>query len=196
MAIFEIELLVKLKTVDSIALTAKNTLQKDMGYQGTLLDIRREEYYLIEVESKSIEEAKKLGSEFATVTKTIVNPNKHTYTLRVIEGMVNDKEQRASRTESGIEKSAEAAGEKSPFVIAVLVCYKQDEKAQILKDTLKNTLGYGNSVRSVSRGMLWKLIINARTGVRAKEIAEEIASARSMEKGLLANPNSQTYVVL
>ncbi len=43
---------------------------------------------------------------------------------------------------------------------------------------------------------LWKLVINAKDAISAKRIAEEVTVARSMEKGLLANPHSQSYVFL
>jgi len=125
MSVHNIELLVRLKTADTIALTAKNTLQKDMGYDGTLLDIQREEYWLIEVEAEDCNAARKIGTEFAVVTKTIVNPNKHTYTLRLEK-----------------EKS-ENPPEISPYLVRVLVRYRQDEKAHATLDILRNTLGYG-----------------------------------------------------
>jgi len=175
---YGIELLVKLKTIDTIASTAKNTLQKDMGYEGTLLDIQREEYWLIEVDVENIEEARKLGREFATVSKTIVNPNKHTYTLRVVG------------------EEPEAPEEKVPHEVRVLVSYREDEKAHLMQDTLRTTLGYGDKVRTVKRGLLWKLIINAEDRISAEKIAEEITVAKSMGKGLLANPHSQTYAKL
>ncbi len=178
MSVYSIELFVRLKTVDTIALTAKNTLQKDMGYGRTLLDARREEYWLIEVEVENAEEAQKLGVEFVTVTKTIVNPNKHTYTLRVVG------------------EEADVPEKKVPYVIRVLVGYREDEKARVTLDTLRNTLGYGDKVKGVKRGLLWKLIISAEDRISAKKIAEEITVAKSMGKGLLANPHSQTYVVL
>jgi hypothetical protein len=177
MSVYSIELLVRLKTVDTIALTAKNTLQKDMGYERTLLDARREEYWLIDVEAGNAEEARKLGREFVTVSKTIVNPNKHTYVLRVVGEEVDVPEK------------------KEPYVIGVLVSYREDEKASVTLDTLRNTLGYGDKVIGVKRGLLWKLVINAEDKISAEKIAEEITVAKSMGKGLLANPHSQTYVI-
>ncbi len=178
MSTYGIELLVRLKTIDTIASTAKNTLLKDMGYEGTLVDVQREEYWLIEVEVENTEEARRLGTEFATVTKTIVNPNKHTYILRVLG------------------EEAKVPKEEVPYVIRVLVTYREDEKARLTLDTLRNTLGYGDKVRTVKRGLLWKLVINAKDAISAKRIAEEVTVARSMEKGLLANPHSQSYVLL
>ena len=178
MGVYSIELLVRLKTADTTALTAKNTLQKDMGYDGTLLDLVRKEYWLIELEAGSVDEAEKLGREFVTATKTLVNPNKHTYNLRVLG------------------ESGEGTTRGNPHVIRALVSYREDEKAHVTRNILRDILGYGDRVKNVKRGTLWELTIKADDEAGAKQIAEEIVVARSIESGLLANPHSQTYSVL
>ncbi len=181
---YRVELLVSLKTADTTALTAKNTLQHDLGYESVLLDLKREECWLIEVDAESTDAAEKLGREFATVVKIFVNPNKHTYTLRVVEEGVTE------------HSETEEAHEKPPYEIGIFVGYREDEKALIALRTLQDTYGYGEKVKGVLRSTLWKLDINARSKDSARKIAEEITRTSGMSCGLLANPHSQTYTVL
>jgi hypothetical protein len=179
---YHIELLVRLKTADTVALTAKNTLQRDMGYESVLLDVRREERWIIQVQAEDLQTAEKFGREFAA-TRIFVNPNKQTCALKVAE--------------SGQAKlSAQKQDEEEPYEVGVIVSYYRDGKAVSARDALRHTYGYGGRIGDVERGVLWKLLLNAQSLDSARKTAEDIALTSSMNSGLLANFHSQTYVVL
>ncbi len=177
--IYEIELCIKLKTEDVSAVTAKITLQEEMGYQGILENLEREKYWKIEVEAKNEEEATKLGKEFAEKRKIFVNPNKHIYKLKV--GKL--------RNHQGMGKQIE----KELYKMKVLVSYREDEKAILTKETLQTTLGYGRIIKNVQRGILWTLYLKAKDEQGAQELTKEITVTQNIDKGLLMNPHSQKY---
>ncbi len=183
MSAYFIELRVKLKTADTVALTAKNTLQRDLGYESVLMDLQREERWVIQAEAENVQAAEEFGKELATVTKIFVNPNKHTYALRV------------SESESA-KPSPQERGERESYELRVIISYRQDEQAVSARDTLRNTYGFGDKIKDVGRSMLWELVLNAENPDSARKIAEEITLTSGMDRGLLANPHSQTYVVL
>jgi hypothetical protein len=52
------------------------------------------------------------------------------------------------------------------------------------------------TLRDVQRGTLWRLLLPTGDAAEARRLAEDVAVARSRHHGLLANPQSQTAVVL
>ncbi len=184
-----IELLIKLKIEDVTAVTAKRTLTKDMGYAGILESLSREDYWKMEVEAESLEEAGNLGRELAEKRKIFVNPNKHTCTIAANnESMAEDEQVSVLRKKEGVI-------EKGLREVKALVKYRQDEGAILAAETLRNTLGYGNVIKGVERGVLWTLLLRAGKKGEARELAREIVLTRNMDKGLLANPHSQDYEI-
>ena len=177
---YRIELFVKLKTNDTVALTARNTLEKDMGYEKIVRDLQREEYWLIHAACGDQREARWLAKELAEKTKIFVNPNKHTYHARV-DGEGEVSEDPPGR---GLQK------------VKVLTQYREDQKARLTLDTLQRTLGYGDKILGVERGTLWTLVLRAEGLQEARRVAEEVALTRGIDSGLLANPHSQTYAIL
>ncbi len=172
----------RLKTADTVALTAKNTLRRDMGYESVLLDVRREERWVIQVQAEDLQTAEKLGREFAA-TRIFVNPNKQTCVLKAAE--------------SGQAKlSPQKQDEGGPYEVGVIVSYYQDGKAVSARDALRHTYGYGGRIGNVERGVLWKLLLSAQSPDSARKTAEDIALTSSMNSGLLTNSHSQTYIVL
>lgn len=176
-----IELFVRHKTVDLVAATARGTIARDMGYGERLLGLDREDYWRIEVAAEG-EGAVRLAEELAHRTKLFVNPNKHTCRIRV-DG-------------SPVGGSAEPAGAEGGHVVCALVHFRDDEKAELAADTLRRTLGYGDTIRSVTRGTWWRLEIAAAAPDEARRIAEEIVVTRGVDEGLLMNPHSQEYRLL
>lgn len=184
-----IELLIKLKMEDLTAVTAKRTLSKDMGYAGILENLSREDYWKIEVEAENLEEAGNLGRELAEKRKIFVNPNKHTCTMAVnSQSMADGKEVSILRRKEGVI-------EKGLGEVRALVKYRQDEGAILAEETLRNTLGYGNVIKGVERGVLWTLLLRVDKKGEARELAREIVLTRNMDKGLLVNPHSQGYEI-
>ena len=182
MKTYDIEFLVRLKTADTVALTAKNTLRLDLGYELDLLDVRREERWVIQVQAEDVQTARSLGGEFAA-TRIFVNPNKQMYTLKAAE---------SGHTSPSVQNQDEGG----PYEVGVIVSYYRDWKAVSARDALRHTYGYGDRIGDVKRGVLWKLLLRAQNLDSARKTAEEIALTSSMNRGLLANPHSQTYIVL
>ena len=183
---YVIELLVRLKTLDTTALTAKDTLQRDMGYGSTLGSISREDYWAVTVEEAAEAGAGRLAEELAGGTKIFVNPNKHVYRAAV--------RKEGDGPAAGFSPGGEAPA--GVHHVCVLVQYREDEKAMLVRETLRKTLGYGEKVRDVSRGTLWTMGIREGSRDGALAMAEEIALTRGIGQGLLVNPHSQTYEVL
>ncbi len=181
-----IELLVALKTKDTVALTAKDTLQRDMGYGDRLESMSREDYWAVTVGERSEDEAVRLADELATQTKIFVNPNKHAYRTAV----------RGKTDPAAAGFPAPGGGARDAYQVRVLVEYREDEKALLVRETLRSTLGYGRMVEEVARGTLWTLSIRAGDEAAARDMAEEISVTRGIRQGLLVNPHSQTYRVL
>jgi phosphoribosylformylglycinamidine (FGAM) synthase PurS component len=184
-----IELLIKLKTEDVTAVTARRTLTQDMGYEGVLENLFREEYWRIEVEAKNSEGAENLGRELAEKRKLFVNPNKHTYKMAV------SKESLAEERQDSIVRKKEEQTKQGLSEVRVLVNYREDEGAILTEETLRNTLGYGDIIKGVRRGTLWALLLKTDKK-KAGELAQEIILSKNMDKGLLVNPHSQSYEIL
>ncbi|MBU0567788.1 phosphoribosylformylglycinamidine synthase subunit PurS [bacterium] len=173
----EVELFVKLKTPDLVALTARHTLIKEMGYEDILEDLTRQDYYRfkINLEEKRAEEIVK---EIALNSKIFVNPNKHTYRI----GKWDDPQKRVPRSGKWEE-------------IKVLTFYLEDGQASLMKETLWNTYGY-KEVSDLQRGTLWSFALREKDREKAKKIVREIVLTTSSKKGLLINPHCQDYRIL
>lgn len=167
----EVELFVKLKTPDLVALTAKHTLIKEMGYEDILENLTRQDYYRFNM-NLGRERAEEMVKEIALNSKIFVNPNKHTYKI--------------GKWEMGNGKCEE---------IRVLTFYRQDSQASLMKEILQNTYGY-KEVLDLQRGNLWNLTIREKDRERASQIAKEIVLTTSSKKGLLINPHCQDYRIL
>ncbi len=183
---YVIELLVRLKTLDTTALTAKDTLQRDMGYGSILGSISREDYWAVTVEEADEAGAGRLAKEFAGGTKIFVNPNKHVYRAAV--------RKEGDPPAAGFLPGGKPSG--GIHQVCVLVQYREDEKAMLVRETLRKTLGYGEKVREVARGTLWTMGIREGSRDEALARAEEIALTRGIGQGLLVNPHSQMYEIL
>jgi phosphoribosylformylglycinamidine (FGAM) synthase PurS component len=173
---FDIKVFVRLKIPDVIAITAKNTLLRRMGYKDILFDLKREEYYQIKIEAKNEEEAKEKVKEIVEKSNLFYNPNKHLYKLEI--GNVKEK-----KKENGF------------YNVRVLVSFLEDGTSIMYKNALNKRLGY-REVKDIKRGILWRLKIKADSYKDAKKIAEEIAVTKTKEKGLLANLHFQDYKII
>lgn len=186
--IYDLKLLVKLKIPDVTAVTAKNTLQRRMGYKDILRDLRREDYWKIKVEAKNEKEVRRLGVELAEKANIFVNPNKHTYRLEVGGQRSEDRRQKQ-------DARRQRLGEDKLYPVRVLVSYLEDGTAHLICDTLQNRLRYGKRILEVQRGTIWTLIIRAENKRVARQIAQEITLTKDRKKGLLVNPHFQKYQI-
>lgn len=183
---YQIELIVKLKIPDVTAITARNTLQRRLGYADVLRDLRREDYWALTVQVDSEAAARDLGIELAERTNVFVNPNKHTYRLNVRRPL--EAEDSGHQVSSlGLPPSGE------PISVQVLTGFMGDASASLTQEALQGRLGYGQMVQEVERGTLWTLILNTNNTVHARQWAEEMVVTRGGQRGLLVNPHSQWW---
>ncbi len=77
-----IELLVSLKIPDVTALTAASSIRRRLGYNEVLKELRRSDYYSLDLNTTDPQVANELAHELAEKTNLFVNPNKHSYEVR------------------------------------------------------------------------------------------------------------------
>ena len=180
---YDIELFVRLKIPDVVAITSRTTLQRRMGYGEILRALTREDFWKITVDVPSREDADRLAVELAEKTTVFVNPNKHAYTFEVLD--------------SGAHETGKAPSQRDgEWDVRVLVTVDDDAEASLTLDALQNRLGYGATIHNVERGILWTLTLRADSVQRARRIAEEITLTRRVDAGLLVNPHFQGYTIL
>ncbi|MCD6522045.1 hypothetical protein J7K56_04680 [Candidatus Calescamantes bacterium] len=177
----EIKITTRLKTYDLVALTAFYTLIEDLGLKERLRKLEREEVWKILVNCNK-EEGKNLAEEFTTKVKIFVNPNKHYWRVECKE----------ESKEEG-EFKGKGNGE---YLVEVLTWWKEDARVDSALKTLRVTWNYGDKIKEVRRGELWKLTVKASNWEEAKEITEGIIVTKSRDKGLIINPHSQSYTIL
>lgn len=164
----ELDLIVSLKITDVVAHTAFTTLTRRQSCD-SLESLARDDFYRLEIEASSEEEALSFGHRVIAETSCFVNPNKHRYTLAA----------------GGL------AGDKDPRRVRLLVEWLQDGTAAILTESLGLDPRFDGRIRDVSRGTLWTLVFKPGFQGDVRQAAEEIAIARDARTGLLANPHSQ-----
>lgn len=170
-----VELYVELKIPDVTALTAAGTLRRRLGYEETLAELKRGDYYRISLDVDTQQEALDTVAEMAENTNIFVNPNKHRYT--VYAGRHNSVT---------VPESGQSA-------VSVLVIDPAGGSGRAIAEALQDRLGYGDVVREVVAGTLWTLVLEAEDEEEARRVAEEIAVTKSRSKGLLMNPHYQDY---
>jgi phosphoribosylformylglycinamidine (FGAM) synthase PurS component len=170
---YQVELLVRLKVPDVVALTAANALRGRMGYGEVLAQLRRADYYLFQVQADSAEAAVAVVQDLAEHTNLFVNPNKHAFEVRL-------------RAPAHQVPSGDGA-----YEVNCLVRSLEGAAEAALLEALRK-LGYGQVVTAVTAGTLWTMRLRASDAAAALRLAEEIAITRSRDQGLLANPHYQT----
>ena len=179
----DVELLVRLRIPDVVALTARNTLQRRMGYADVLADLKRADYWKLTLNVDSPETALDLARDCAENTNLFVNPNKHSYTVAVVP--------RELRAAAATEARRPATTSSGPFEVRVLITSPDDAGGEQACQALQGRLGYGDRVADVCKGTLWILCINAADAAEARRIAEEMTITRRVDQGLLLNPHYQ-----
>lgn len=168
-----VELLVRLKIPDVTALTAANALRRSMGYS-QLRELRRADYYRLDLRVATEAEAVALARELAEKTNLFVNPNKHVYEIVTTR-----------------EAAAPTAGQ----AVQVLVTDPHDGSAEGMLAALQGRLGYGDRVAGLTKGLLWTMLLDVADEAEARRLATEMTETTSLEKGLLVNPHFQEFEV-
>ncbi len=173
-----IELLVKLKIPDVTALTAASALRRRMGYAEVLHDLQRADYYALHLQVDSQQTALALAEELADKTNLFVNPNKHTYELRIAG------QRGAPVPEDGV------------WPVEVLVTDAEGAEAEDIQQALHERLGYVEQVQSVAQGTLWIMKLSAPDAEAATQLAQQITITQARAEGLLINPHFQDWKIL
>jgi len=168
-----VALLVRLKIPDVTALTAANALRRSMGY-AQLRELRRADYYRLDLQVETEAEAVALAQELADKTNLFVNPNKHIYEVVTTRAA-----------------AAPGAGQ----VAQVLVTDPHDGSAEGMLAALQGRLGYGDRISGLTKGLLWTLLLDVADAAEARRLAAEMAETKSLEQGLLVNPHFQEFEV-
>ncbi len=168
-----IELLVWLKIPDVTALTARRALQRRMGYGEVLADLKRADWWRLEVEAADEPAALALGHELAEQTTCFVNPNKHLYRVASHAGAIEAPD--------GLT------------AVGVLTGFDGDASADLTAQALRGRLGYGDTVGQVERGTLWTFLLREPDLDRARALAEAMTVTSNREHGLLINPHSMWW---
>ncbi len=170
-----VELTVELKIPDVTALTASNALRRRLGYQDTLIELKRADYYRLGLNVADEQAALALATELAEQTNLFVNPNKHRYSVTAGSG------QSADPRPDGL------------WTINVLVTDPDSGAGSGVLAALQGRLGYADRVVDVVAGNLWILTLQAESREQAEQVAEKLAVTVSREQGLLLNPHFQQY---
>ena len=173
-----VELMVSLKIPDVTALTAANALRRRMGYAEALKELKRADYYKLDLAVADSDDALELAKDLAEHTNVFVNPNKHVYELKVLEA-----------------RGEQIASQNGAYAVNVLVTDPADGSGEGMLAALQGRLGYGDRVQSLLTGTLWTMALVAHDAQQARQMAEEIAVTTAQSEGLLVNPHYQEYEV-
>jgi phosphoribosylformylglycinamidine (FGAM) synthase PurS component len=156
-----------LKVMDPTSLTARETLQRTLGYGDRIEDIQRSTVWSFRWEETV--DAPALLARLVADTNLIRNPNKHH--VEIVTG----------------DRALTPRGN-------VWVLVHSGREGSELEDALSRHRLVPGTVPAVRRGTLWELQLAA--GEDRTATAEEIAVTRAHKRGLLANPHVDTVHVL
>jgi len=156
-----------LKVMDPTALTARETLQRALGYGRRVRNVARSEVLAFQWNENA--DAPGLLGKLAESTNLLQNPNKHRYEI------VTGDEPVSPRGNVWVLVSTPGAGSG-------------------MEATLSRHHLVGGETPRVRRSQLWELDLDAGNG-ELVNLAEEIAITRERKKGLLANPHVEDVTV-
>ncbi len=156
-----------LKVMDPTALTARETLQRALGYGRRVRDVARSEVLAFRWNENA--DAPALLLKLAENTNLLQNPNKHRYEIAIGD------EPLAPRGNVWVLVSTPGAGSG-------------------MEATLARHHLVGGVIPQVRRGELWELDLDA-ADADLTNLAEEIAITRERKKGLFANPHVEDATV-
>ncbi len=174
-----LELLVSLKIPDVTALTAASAIRRRLGYDEVLKELRRSDYYSLDLNATDPLAANGLAQELAEKTNLFVNPNKHSYEVR-----------------SPQDRGGGPTPQEGLWRVEVLVTDAEGAEADDIQQALTQRLGYSEQVTSVRRGILWTLLLTADSAEEAREIAEQITVTTARDQGVLVNPHFQAWEII
>jgi phosphoribosylformylglycinamidine (FGAM) synthase PurS component len=150
-----------LKVVDPTALTARETLQRPLGYGRSVTDVARSEVWGFRFRSEAA--PRSVLERLVAATTLLANPNKHRVEIRVGEESL------------------------SPRGNAWVLVHTPGAGGDLARAAARHRLLSGETPVS-ARGILWELDLAAAPAERPP-LALEMAVARERRRGLLANPH-------
>jgi hypothetical protein len=177
-----IELIVSLRVPDVVASTAFHALKERLDFGDTLHDLRRHDFHRFSMEDVDDDRAEKLTRALIEKTTTFVNPNKHSYSIRLDDRCLIPRKP-DPEVPDGVRKVA--------VLITPIENGDEDNSIEFLRRKLDEP-----AVVSVSSGVLWDLFIKADSDADAERIALDIAVARRRTEGLLLNPHYQKCEII
>ncbi len=156
-----------LKVPDPTALTAKDTLQRLLGFADVLRDVERSEVFAFRWEGSA--PARAVLERLARDTNLLQNPNKHFFEIAV------------------------GAETLHPRGNVWVLTHEAGTGAEMGSVLARRRL-VGGEPPQVARGVLWELTGPADPG-RLSRMAAEIAETRQRRAGLLANPHLEDVTI-
>jgi len=156
-----------LKVPDPTALTAKDTLQRLLGFADVLRDLERSEVFAFRWEDAM--PARAILERLARDTNLLQNPNKHFFEIAVGSETLH------------------------PRGNVWVLTHEAGNGADIGSVLTRRRLVEGEAPQ-VARGVLWELTGPDDRG-RSSRMAAEIAETRERRVGLLANPHLENLTI-
>jgi hypothetical protein len=213
------ELIVFLKDADLVATTAFLTLTGKMGYAETLLGLKRFDYFKLTLGRRPDEDPEAVIGGLRRVLSsqtTFYNRNKHHYLLSCSwnggsASHGTDLELARRKLATDVSKAFEyekdrnlrvqrAADriilrDKPVFLASLLVQEIEPAGRRALSGKLSEDLS-GRSIDFIDKGVMWWMAIRTPERSQAKQVLEEMTVTVKRDKGLLVNPNYQSYRVI
>jgi len=156
-----------LKVADATALTARETLQRGLGYGRAVGDIARSDLWVFRW--RGTVEPRSLLGPLTLDTNLLQNPNKHQVEIAVEDERLTPRG-------------------------SVWVLVSTPGQGQGMEETLVRHRLVRGKIPAVRRARLWELTLEGDPEVR-RRLAEEITVVRSRKQGLLANPHVEDWRV-
>jgi hypothetical protein len=213
------ELIVFLKDVDLVATTAFLTLTGKMGYAETLLGLKRFDYFRFLLGCSRDEDPESVVDRLTRILSsqsTFYNRNKHYYHLssawndtcvtrgtdleiaeRRLGADISNSLKNNRDREMGVQSGSEMINLNgdTAFLAKLLVQERESAGKKTLSARLQSELA-GRSAECTDRGVMWWLALRAGSRAQAEQIIEEISVTVKRDKGLLVNPNYQSFALL
>ena len=212
----EVVLRVWLKSVDLVTGTAYLTLRNKMGYSDRLLAIRRADVSSFAVTCENPEATAAAVKRMIATRSEFYNRNKHNHLLEwwwgdrapesqgtPLDQLLADLARDVSQSRRP-EESQEFDGKRKPervilgdipiFRTEVLVEDRESFPKLALAQRLESELG-ATVVTVSTLGTYWYLGLRAGSESEAAALTEEIVVSKSRDRGLLMNPNAETFAI-